>query len=96
MALLQKLSSLKRNKSFKYGVPFLVLMVGGSFGLQEFTKLRYQFSKQKTITPDEMEHHGVKMKKPDEVTIEKVYEKVKALNIDNWENKRGPRPWEET
>lgn len=42
-----------------------------------------------------MEQHGVKMKKPEEVTIEKVYETVKDLNIEDWENKRGPRPWEE-
>lgn len=35
------------------------------------------------------------MKKPEEVTLESEYEKVKTLDIDNWENKRGPRPWEE-
>lgn len=56
---------------------------------------RYQFSKQQTVTPEEMEEFGVAMKKPDEVTIEKVYEKVKEMNLDDWENKRGPRPWEE-
>lgn len=42
-----------------------------------------------------MEQYGIKMKNPEEVTLEKVYEKVKDLNIDEWENKRGPRPWEE-
>lgn len=118
----QKFNKLKRNKSFKYGIPFLVLMVGGSFGLQEFTRIRfvlkfmmkcflklfinsflflpgdhyrYQFSKQQTVTPEEMEEFGISMKKPEEVTIDKVYEQVKTLNLDDWENKRGPRPWEE-
>lgn len=35
------------------------------------------------------------MKKPGEVTLETEYEKVKTLDIDNWEPIRGPRPWEE-
>lgn len=35
------------------------------------------------------------MKKPGEVTLESEYEKVKDLDIDNWEQIRGPRPWEE-
>ncbi|XP_065354336.1 cytochrome c oxidase assembly protein COX16 homolog, mitochondrial [Calliphora vicina] len=95
MSFLQKFNKLKRNKSFKYGIPFLILMVGGSFGLQEFTKIRYQFSKQQTVTPEELEEFGIAMKKREEVTIDKVYEKVKTLNLDDWENKRGPRPWEE-
>lgn len=29
-------------------------------------------------------------------TLEEEYLKMKStLNIDKWENKRGPRPWEE-
>lgn len=35
------------------------------------------------------------MKPPEEVTIEAEYEKLKKIDIDNWENVRGPRPWEE-
>lgn len=35
------------------------------------------------------------MKKPGEVTLESEYEKIKQLDIDNWEQIRGPRPWEE-
>ncbi|CAD6991311.1 unnamed protein product [Ceratitis capitata] len=80
----------------KYGVPFLILIVGGSFGLEQFTRLRYQFSRKKPVTPDEMEKYGVTMKKAEEVTLDSEYEKIKGLNIDEWENKRGPRPWEET
>lgn len=56
---------------------------------------RYQFSKKKTIRPDELEVMGIKMKKEGEVTLETEYEKIKTLDIDNWEPVRGPRPWEE-
>lgn len=35
-----------------------------------------------------------KMKGP-EITLESVYEKIKDMDIDNWEQVRGPRPWEE-
>lgn len=30
------------------------------------------------------------------VTLENAYEEIQKLDIDNWENKRGPRPWEMT
>lgn len=30
-----------------------------------------------------------------EVTLESTYEEIQKIDIDNWENKRGPRPWEE-
>jgi len=29
------------------------------------------------------------------LTIVKLLQKVKQMNIENWENVRGPRPWEE-
>lgn len=29
------------------------------------------------------------------VTLEDTYEDIQKLDIDHWENKRGPRPWEE-
>ncbi|XP_067634536.1 cytochrome c oxidase assembly protein COX16 homolog, mitochondrial [Eurosta solidaginis] len=95
MSVSQKLNTLFQRRSIKYGVPFMLFMVAGSFGLEQFSRLRYQFSRKKTLTPEEMEKVGVKMKKPEEVTLESEYEKVKRINIDDWENKRGPRPWEE-
>lgn len=42
-----------------------------------------------------MEKLGIKMKGAGEVTLETEYEKIKEINIDDWENIRGPRPWEE-
>lgn len=56
----------------------------------------YDFSKKKTLTPDEAAKFGIQMKPREEVSLEKVYEKSKSINISDWENKRGPRPWEET
>ncbi|XP_001359901.2 cytochrome c oxidase assembly protein COX16 homolog, mitochondrial [Drosophila miranda] len=95
MSFSDKLKYYSKRKSFKYGVPFLIMMVAGSFGLQQFSNLRYQYSKKQPVTPDEMKKYGVNMKKRQEVTLETEYDKVRAVNIDEWENKRGPRPWEE-
>ncbi|BES87570.1 unnamed protein product [Nesidiocoris tenuis] len=84
-----------KNRFLKFGVPFLALMVGGSYGLREFTSLRYQYSTRGVLIPEEVAKLGIEMKKPGEVTLESEYEKIKNMDIDNWENKRGPRPWEE-
>lgn len=35
------------------------------------------------------------MKKPGEVTLESEYKKIQEMDIDNWVQVRGPRPWEE-
>ncbi|KAH8311290.1 hypothetical protein KR044_005457 [Drosophila immigrans] len=71
------------------------MMVAGSFGLQQFSSLRYQYAKKQPVSPEEMKKFGVQMKKRDEVTLETEYDKVKSIDIENWSNKRGPRPWEE-
>ncbi|KAJ9574797.1 hypothetical protein L9F63_008022 [Diploptera punctata] len=57
--------------------------------------IKYEFSKRCPVTPEMAEKYGVKMRKPGEVTLEGEYEKMKELDIDNWSNIRGPRPWEE-
>ncbi|XP_037929650.1 cytochrome c oxidase assembly protein COX16 homolog, mitochondrial-like [Teleopsis dalmanni] len=95
MSFSAKVNYFFKQKSVKYGIPFLLCIVGGSFGLQEFAKLRYQFSKTKQVTPEDMKKYGVTMKKSEEVTLENEFEKIQTINIDEWENKRGPRPWEE-
>jgi len=92
---MQKFTFYSKRRSFKYGVPFLLMIVGGSFALKEFTQLRYQFSKKTTLRPDELDKIGVKMKNVGEVTLETEYEKIKEIDIEHWENVRGPRPWEE-
>lgn len=95
MNYLERIQHFFNRKFVRYGFPFLIVTVGGSFGLKEFAQLRYQFTKKSQITPEEMKKHGIEMKKPGEVTLETEYEKIKNLDIDNWEQVRGPRPWEE-
>ncbi|XP_022919908.2 cytochrome c oxidase assembly protein COX16 homolog, mitochondrial [Onthophagus taurus] len=90
----EKLTYFFRKKSVRYAIPFLTLVVGGSFGLKEFSRLRYDFSRVNPVR-EEAQKVGIEMKKPSEITIEKEYERLKELDIDNWEQIRGPRPWEE-
>ncbi|XP_077178743.1 cytochrome c oxidase assembly protein COX16 homolog, mitochondrial [Paroedura picta] len=44
--------ALAKNKTVRFGVPMLLLIVGGSFGLREFTQIRY----------DSFKLHGKKIK----------------------------------
>ncbi|XP_075979489.1 cytochrome c oxidase assembly protein COX16 homolog l(3)neo43 [Anticarsia gemmatalis] len=91
-SLRNSFAALSKRRSFKYGLPFILFMVGGSFGLREWTQIRYQFSKVKGVSKAEAEKMG--LHRPKEVTLENTYEEIQKLDIDNWENKRGPRPWE--
>ncbi|CAB3244574.1 unnamed protein product [Arctia plantaginis] len=84
--------TLSKRRSLRYGVPFFLFVVGGSFGLREWTQIRYQFSRVKGVSKEEAEKMGLHKEKT--VTLEKTYEEIQKLDIDNWENKRGPRPWE--
>lgn len=63
--------------------------------MKQFAQLRYTFSKKGTLTPEEAQKFGVDMKKPEDVTLETEFEKIKNIDIDSWEPVRGPRPWEE-
>ncbi|CAB3363439.1 Hypothetical predicted protein [Cloeon dipterum] len=47
------MTSFFRRKSTRYAVPFLVLVLGGSFGLKEFAQIRYKFSKKEAFKPEE-------------------------------------------
>ncbi|XP_049765119.1 cytochrome c oxidase assembly protein COX16 homolog, mitochondrial [Schistocerca serialis cubense] len=84
-----------KNKFLRYGLPFVTMVVVGSFGLKEFSEVRYKFRKFMPLKPEEVEKANIKMKKPGEVTLESEYEKLKQIDIDNWQSIRGPRPWEE-
>lgn len=61
-----------------------------------FCSNRYEYSKRKFMTYDEAEKLGIQMKKPGEVSVEKEFEKIKEIDINNWEQVRIPRPWDET
>lgn len=58
-----------------------------------FNGFRYKYSR-KSVSPQEMTELD-KLKKKQDVTIEDVYDQIKTMDIDNWEQVRGPRPWEE-
>lgn len=84
-----------RNKSIRYGLPFISLLVVGSFGLSEFSSIviSKREEKNRMLSTEEARAFLNPDKKFD---IEKEYEKtMEKLDIDHWENKRGPRPWEE-
>lgn len=67
----------------------LLLIVGGSFGLREFSQIRYDAVKIK-IDP-ELE----KKLKMSKISLESEYEKIKDSTFEDWKNIRGPRPWED-
>ncbi|XP_072485364.1 cytochrome c oxidase assembly protein COX16 homolog, mitochondrial [Notamacropus eugenii] len=81
--------ALKKNKTLRYGVPMLILVIGGSFGLREFSQIRYDAAKAK-LDPEFEE----KLKR-NKVSLESEYEKIKDSTFDDWKNIRGPRPWED-
>ncbi|XP_016067389.1 PREDICTED: cytochrome c oxidase assembly protein COX16 homolog, mitochondrial isoform X1 [Miniopterus natalensis] len=81
--------ALRKSKTLRYGVPMLLLIVGGSFGLREFSQIRYDAVKIK-IDP-ELE----KRLKMNKMSLESEYEKIKDSAFDDWKNIRGPRPWED-
>lgn len=87
----------RSNRKFvKLGLPLVVLVVGGSFYLEQFSKIRYKFGRQQSLLhPDELKKQGLETKKREEITLEAEYEKLKSVNIDNWEQVRIPRPWDE-
>lgn len=96
------LPRLLNNKHFKNGVPFFLFIFGGGFALKEFRTVRYDSQlnpKQKNlITPEEA--FGDKSDKfevrQSKATLEEDLEILdQKVDLDNWENKRGPRPWEE-
>lgn len=84
-----------RGRFVRYGLPFLLLVVGGSLGLKEFAQIRYTFSKKKSFNRKEAEEMGIEMQDTRDISLESVYEEIREMDIDNWKNIRGPRPWEE-
>ena len=81
-----------RSKFVRHGLPLLALVVLGSFGLAEFTSIRVQKrdEKNRMLSAEETLRF---QKKVQRVDVDEEYQKIcKDLNLDNWENKRLPRP----
>ncbi|CAL8283712.1 unnamed protein product [Lota lota] len=86
------LKALRKNKTVRYGVPMLLLIVGGSFGLREFTQIRYdppplQMDPSLEARVDPERQAGV---------LQEEYQKLQEVKLDEWRNIRGPRPWEDS
>ncbi|KAG8181817.1 hypothetical protein JTE90_001472 [Oedothorax gibbosus] len=89
---INRFRTLSKKKSFKYGFPFLLFMFLGSFGVEKFSSLRYEFKKSKFMKPDFLNELGIEKKKVD---LDEELEKYQKVDLNAWQNIRGPRPWEE-
>ena len=90
-----RLRRFTRSKNFRYGLPFISLLVLGSFGLSEFSSIVVTRREKNNmmLTAEEALDFQKKVKK---VNVEDEFKKMQEqLDIENWENIRGPRPWEE-
>lgn len=72
----------------------------GYYGLSFMTDtmMKHRSARRNILTFDEAEKkYGLLLKPKEErkLPAETIYERdIKTMNIDDWENKRGPRPWE--
>lgn len=68
-----------------------------TFNLHNFSyfskRFKYYRDAQK-VSVEEMQELAQLTTRKD-VTLEEEFEKIKEMDIDNWEQVRGPRPWEE-
>ncbi|XP_067413929.1 cytochrome c oxidase assembly protein COX16 homolog, mitochondrial isoform X3 [Emydura macquarii macquarii] len=69
-----------------------ILIIGGSFGLREFTQIRYDVQKRLSKIDPALEERIKKNK----ISLESEYEKLQNSNFEDWKNVRGPRPWEDS
>lgn len=87
---------LRKSRALRYGVPFVSLLVLGSFGLSEFTAInvKKREERNRALTAEESLSF---QKKVERIDVDKEFKDLnEKLDIEHWENKRGPRPWEET
>lgn len=64
--------------------------------IQNNTLDRYKYRKVTEASKEDLAELEKQMvRKPQDVTLESEYEKLKEMDIDNWEQVRGPRPWDE-
>lgn len=73
----------------------MIAVVGGSFGLKHYSQLRYDIYNNRHTMTKTADLQKILVDPKKQVTIEEEYEEyVKTVDLDNWQNKRGPRPWE--
>ncbi|KAI0306246.1 cytochrome c oxidase assembly protein COX16-domain-containing protein [Multifurca ochricompacta] len=74
-----------------FGIPFLLVMVGASFGLQTFTQTRYDLHNQKVTQMNREQELGLN-KNRKRFDVREEYFKLSAGNQEEWEPRRIERP----
>ncbi|KAF8416011.1 cytochrome c oxidase assembly protein COX16-domain-containing protein [Boletus edulis BED1] len=74
-----------------FGIPFILIMVGASFGLQSFTQIRYDLHDKKIKQLSRGEALGLNRSKK-RFDIREEYYKLSAVGEQDWEPKRIARP----
>ena len=98
-------SRIINNRHFKNGVPFFAFIFGGAYALREFRSVRYDSElnpkASKYVKPEEVfkelgktSGERVQFNKTLNTLEEDLDSYETKVDTDNWENKRGPRPWE--
>ena len=85
---------------FKNGLPFGVLVIGSFYGLFEFRKINSEFPKGKAyVYKEDLQRLGINENDYQARTTESLqeeYEKMmKVIDLSNYENVRGPQPYED-
>jgi cytochrome c oxidase assembly protein subunit 16 len=91
---------MSQNKFFKNFLPFGLLVIGSYIGMVQFRQINYKYKKnnnldvyQEQLTKAGMSEDSYQSKTT--VSLKDEYEKVmNKIDLDHWNNIRGPRPWE--
>lgn len=91
---------MRSNQFLKHLGPFAFLTIGSFYTMYEFRQIDAKFPKGKAnIYREDLEKLGVDKKDYQSKTtasLEEEYENMmKVIDINNWENIRGPRPYED-
>ncbi|XP_013073404.2 cytochrome c oxidase assembly protein COX16 homolog, mitochondrial-like isoform X1 [Biomphalaria glabrata] len=87
--------TLMKSKFLRRGIPFIIFVGAGSYYLKQFASIRYKFRQGKKLTPEEAEKLGIKTVDADAV-CEEMLKEIEKKDLDDWQNIRGPRPWEDS
>ncbi|KAM0326198.1 hypothetical protein ACHAQA_006795 [Verticillium albo-atrum] len=83
-------SQLARRPFLLFGLPFIAIMVAGSFVLTPATAIRYEKHDRKVRQLTKEEELGLR-KSARRVDMREEYYRLQAKDIDNWEQKRVKR-----
>jgi cytochrome c oxidase assembly protein subunit 16 len=91
---------MKINPSLKTFLPFAAVTFGCVLFINEYRKIQYKFNKSnsKIVYKEDLKKLGVEpgsYQMLEAPSKQEQYERfAKNIDLDNWENKRVPRPWE--